>query len=333
MARTNGCEMRPSRSRRVRGPLLAMMACASVQNLFAVAPSPKKRAAKVEKPVVAEPAVAAMAGSEPVYVAEVDDLLTGLSKGTDGDAKADLRAAALAQAVNRRLVAQFLVGEGYAVDDDETGELVKELTRKLEARQLSFDEFLQRHGFNEQIVRRRLQWDVMWAHFLTQQASDEALEKFFERHRREYDGRELRVSHVLWPVKPTEASRLDAARQEAEQVRSQIVAGKLSFAKAAEKYSAGPSRRQGGDLGFIPRHDRMTESFSRAAFELGKGQISPPVVDQFGVHLIQCTDITPGDRTWQDVRRELVEAFSRETFLELAAKQRKQIEVKVVENP
>lgn len=318
--------------RHVRYMVWAMMTWATVQPLFAAAPSPAKRPAKEKNAATAEPPIAAMAGEEPVYVAEVDDLLADLAKAAGDGGEPELRSAALDQAVNRRLVAQHLVEQGYAVDEEETDDLIKELTRKLAARQLTFDEFLRRHGFTELMVRRRLQWDVMWAHYLTQQASDEALEKYFEEHRREYDGRQLRVSHILWPVKPSDdATRLAAAEQEGEQVRSQILAGKLSFAKAAEKYSAGPSRRKGGDLGFIPLHDRMSESFSRAAFELAKGEISKPVVDQFGVHLIQCTDTRPGERTWQDARRELVEAFSRDKFVELAEKQRKQVAVKIIE--
>ncbi|HQU46428.1 MAG TPA: peptidylprolyl isomerase, partial [Pirellulales bacterium] len=122
----------------------------------------------------------------------------------------------------------------------------------------------------------------------------------------------------------------DAALEQADKLRSQIVSGNLSFTKAAEEHSSGPSRRHGGDLGFIPLHDRMTAAFSRAAFELKKGEISKPVVDQFGVHLIQCTDVKAGDKTWQDARRELVEDFARERFLELAKKQRKEVSVKIV---
>ncbi|HVW38437.1 MAG TPA: peptidylprolyl isomerase, partial [Pirellulales bacterium] len=211
-------------------------------------------------------------------------------------------------------------------------DLVKELKRKLDVQGITFEEFLAKHGFNELMVRRRLTWDAMWASYLANEAGDKGLADFFERHRSDYDGRELRVSHILWQVKAADgADKVAAAVKEAEEVRSRIVAGKLSFAQAAEKYSDGPSGRHEGDLGFIPRHDRMTEAFSRAAFDLNVGEVSKPVVDQFGVHLIQCTDVKPGDKTWQDVRRELLEAFVRERFVELADKQRKKVTVKILD--
>ena len=69
----------------------------------------------------------------------------------------------------------------------------------------------------------------------------------------------------------------------------------MTFADAAEKYSAGPSRAKGGDLGFIPRHGIMVEPFARAAFVLAKGEISPPMATVFGIHLITVTDVKPGD--------------------------------------
>ena len=317
--------------RNVRCLLLVFFA---VGGADAAGPSTSKRSSTPKTAAMPEPPIAAMAGDEPVYVAEVDDILAGLKRGKAAadDVPADLRAGALEQTINRRLVAQYLAREGYAIDESEADDLVKELKRKLDTQGITFDEFLQRHGFNELMVRRRLIWDAMWPRYLANEANDEALEKLFERRRREYDGRELRVSHILWTVKPTDdPTRLAAAMQEAEEVRSRIVSGKLSFAQAAEKHSAGPSRRQGGDLGFIPLHDRMTEAFSQAAFQLEKGEVSQPVVDQFGVHLIQCTDVKPGQRTWRDVRRELLDVLARERFIELEESQRKQVKVKVLQ--
>lgn len=273
--------------------------------------------------------VAAKVGDEAVYVAEVDDILAEARKITPDDKSDALRELALQQAINRRLAAQRLAADGYAVDEHEAKALLDELKRKLEAQKLTFDEFLQRHGFNELIVRRRLQWDVMWAQFLNNSATDEALEKFFDAHRREFDGTELRVSHILWPVKAADAAGLAMAVKQAEKVRASLRDGKLTFADAARRFSAGPSRRHGGDLGFIPAHDLMSEAFSRAAFQLKTGEVSEPVVDSFGVHLITCTAEKPGPRTWQDCRRELVAAFAREKFLELADGQRKRVEVKI----
>ncbi len=110
--------------------------------------------------------------------------------------------------------------------------------------------------------------------------------------------------------------------KQAERIREEIVAGKLTFADAARKYSAGPSRKDGGRLGSIGRHGPMDESFSRAAFALDAGQMSQPVRTSFGVHLIRCDEVKPGGKQLADVRKELEDALSQELLEKLAKVQR-----------
>ncbi|HEX5446328.1 MAG TPA: peptidylprolyl isomerase, partial [Pirellulales bacterium] len=274
--------------------------------------------------------VAARVGGEAVYVAEVDDLIarTRAARRGEDEIAPELRAEALEQAVHRRLVTQLLAKAGYAPTDDDVDGLVEGLKRRLEAQELSLDEFLKRHSFTPEILRRQLAWDLMWGRYLAAEMTDEALEKYFEAHRRDYDGTELRVSQILLRVDdPADEDKVRAVERRAAQLRQQIVDGELTFADAAARHSSAPSRRQAGDLGFIPRHDRMTEAFSRAAFQLEIDDISPPVNDQFGVHIICCTDAKAGKKSWQDVRRALAEAWTNQRFLELAHQQRKQARV------
>jgi parvulin-like peptidyl-prolyl isomerase len=66
----------------------------------------------------------------------------------------------------------------------------------------------------------------------------------------------------------------------------------------------------------------MPEPFSQAAFALMAGEISQPVTTTFGVHLIQVTEIKPGQRTWQEAAGELKLAMRAYLFRWLAGKQR-----------
>lgn len=77
-----------------------------------------------------------------------------------------------------------------------------------------------------------------------------------------------------------------AALQLARAVRDSIVRG-AAFADLAKTESAdSASRAQGGELGTFGR-GQMTPAFEQAAFKLPVGQISPPVVTPFGIHLIK----------------------------------------------
>jgi parvulin-like peptidyl-prolyl isomerase len=278
--------------------------------------------------------VAATVGKESVFASEVAQVLedSGAGKRATPEALPRLQAEALEQVVNRRLVAQLLARQGYEPADDQVDELLAELKQRLATQQLTFAEFLKRHDLTETLVRRQLSWEWAWNRYLEQQLTDAELEKYFNAHRREFDGSELRVSHILLKVENLEdAAAVAAAIKQAEQLRAEIAGKKLSFAAAAEKYSAGPSRKRGGDLGFIPRHGAMAEAFAQAAFQLQPGQISEPVITAFGVHLIQCSEIKPGRQKWQSQRRELVQGWTREHFLKLAEAARKATVVKYID--
>ena len=106
--------------------------------------------------------------------------------------------------------------------------------------------------------------------------------------------------------------------EQARAIREQIVSGVLSFAEAAREHSAGPSGKQGGRLGFIGRHGPMVESFSKAAFALEVGQVSEPVVTRFGVHLIRCDAVEPGDKPLAEVRQQVEAALARQLLEKLA---------------
>ena len=197
------------------------------------------------------------------------------------------------------------------------------LKTELERAKKTLPEYLARIGQSETAVRGELGWELGWQKFLKKQMTDEALEAFFKANMREFDGTELRVSHIL--LRPTIAgddSAVATLVKEAEQIRKQILAGEITFEAAAEKNSAGPSRHHGGDLGFIPRHGLMVEPFARAAFALDKNQISQPVATVFGIHLIRVTDIKPGDKQWTDVREALKSTLAERLFEKLVAHER-----------
>ena len=90
-----------------------------------------------------------------------------------------------------------------------------------------------------------------------------------------------------------------------EQTRAAIIV--KTFAATAERDSTCPSKARGGDLGTFPRVGAMVEPFAKAAFELQPYQISNPVETQFGVHLILCTQVTPGRQITYEQARPFVQ--------------------------
>jgi parvulin-like peptidyl-prolyl isomerase len=163
------------------------------------------------------------------------------------------------------------------------------------SRGLVFDTFLAASGRTQGDLDAQVALEVALEKFVRPRITAEAIAETFEKNRRELDGTLLRVSHVV--LRPEAGGPDDVAGgllDRAATIRQQVVQGRLSFAEAARLHSAGPSRRQGGDLGWIGRDGPMADGFSSRVFALAKGGVSPPFASPQGVHIVTVTAVQPG---------------------------------------
>jgi peptidyl-prolyl cis-trans isomerase SurA len=93
-----------------------------------------------------------------------------------------------------------------------------------------------------------------------------------------------RARHILLRASP-ELSETAAVEKLAD-FRRRIQAGKADFAALARDNSQDGSAKQGGDLGFVNPGSFVPE-FEDVMNRLAPGDIAPPLVSRFGVHLIQ----------------------------------------------
>lgn len=155
---------------------------------------------------------------------------------------------------------------------------------------------------------------AMWSQFanlrvskLMQEISKDWVSPPVPPNEGEYNqGSVLAASHILFRFPeqtPSEAVR-DSVRKVAESVRAQVTPG--NFADMARKYSGDGSAQQGGDLGVFPA-GMMVPEFGRAVAALKPGEISPPVLTQFGYHIIMRTPFA---------------ALNKDQYAQLAAQQK-----------
>ncbi|HWA98051.1 MAG TPA: peptidylprolyl isomerase [Pirellulales bacterium] len=266
-----------------------------------------------------------------ITTAEVNRVIQRALHGgqASGAALMVVQAQAIEQLIGQRLLAAELDRLGNKASPEEVEAGVTKVKAAAEAQGKLLSSLLGEQGLTMNSLREDLAWEIVWTKFSRQQMTDDRLEKFFEAHRAEYDGSEIRASHILLrPVAGSvSATTLEPLLQRAAQIRAEIAAGKITFAQAARRDSDGPSREQGGDLGYFPRHNRMVESFSAAAFALKPDEISQPVITSFGVHLIQRTGMNAGTKTWREVRGDLIAPATNDLFNTLAAELRPKAKV------
>jgi parvulin-like peptidyl-prolyl isomerase len=275
-----------------------------------------------------EEPVAARIDGVPVTMGEVARFRRQqLHAGQQPAENPSLDAVALEQLIRQRLVVGYLARTRQGAASEQIDAEVERLKTAVQRQQIDWREHLAEHYGDEESLRRYLTWRIGWSSYVRKQATEAALQKYFEAHRRDFDGTQIHVSQILWKAGPEDAAARQQALTTAAQVREQIVSGATSFADAVARHSQAPSRQQQGHLGFISRRGEMHEAFARAAFALEPGEISPPVSTPHGIHLIRATEIRPGDKTFDQVRSAVEEQFSLDNFNQIASAERKRASI------
>ncbi|MDH3290780.1 MAG: SurA N-terminal domain-containing protein [Gemmatimonadota bacterium] len=116
--------------------------------------------------------------------------------------------------------------------------------------------------------------------------TEDDLDRYFRAHRSEFERpAQAFLSFVAVSRRPW-ASDSARALERAREIRQELLGG-ADFAEVAGRESAdSASRSGGGDLGEVPRGS-FVPAFEEAALALRPGQISEPVLTQFGYHLIR----------------------------------------------
>jgi len=154
------------------------------------------------------------------------------------------------------------------------------------------------------LIEDRLIQSVYMGKKIRSTITDEKVQKRYETYlKTQKSGDEVRARHIL--VK-TEA--------EAKAIVAALKKG-ADFAKLARDKSTGPSKVQGGDLGWFAKGEMVPE-FDKVVFTLKKGEYTKaPVRTQFGWHVI----LVEGKRkkappSLKSVRNQLARTMAREVF-------------------
>ena len=229
------------------------------------------RGTAAEPPTSAkDDAVAATVGNETIRVGDVQRALTRATAGKPiaPAALATLQARTLEEAIQRRLVLAYARRTGLIGSDADEKEFAaarSDFLARLSYQHRSLEEYLKSQSITEDDLRRQLAWGVVWEKCLAKHITPAQREAYFQAHRREFDGSLVSVSHILLRKGATGVSPVyggstgatpvppkGALVERAKRLREEILSGKITFAEAAAKYSAGPSGKQGGRL----RRDR-----------------------------------------------------------------------------
>ncbi len=135
------------------------------------------------------------------------------------------------------------------------------------------------------------------------------LQEYYDAHKDRYGVTETRhTHHILIALEGAKDAKADAAAlAKAQDIRTQIQAGK-DFGELAKKYSADTgSALQGGDLGWA-QSSNYVPAFAAALDKLHVGEVSQPVKTEYGYHIIRLDEVKGGQMRTLDQAHAEIEA-------------------------
>ncbi len=151
--------------------------------------------------------------------------------------------------------------------------------------------------------------------------TDEEIENYYKENEQDYVVPEqVKARHILIKV-PQEAPEEEKqkAKEKIDEIAAKLKEEDADFAELAKEYSEDPgSKEKGGDLGFFSR-GQMVEEFDKKAFEMEAGEISEPILTQFGWHIVKKEDKKEESKKTLDEVREDIKITLTDEKAELAA--------------
>jgi peptidyl-prolyl cis-trans isomerase C len=137
------------------------------------------------------------------------------------------------------------------------------------------------------------------------------------------------VVHTMQILVDTRCRTPDAAKARAMEARAEVLSGK-PFAEVAKKYSDDPTvSRNAGDVGPL-MIDQLAPAFAEAVSKMKPGELSEPVLTNFGYHVIRLESFRKGRQfQFSEVRASLL-ADLKEDWLK---QQRKALIDHITEDP
>jgi parvulin-like peptidyl-prolyl isomerase len=262
--------------------------------------------------------IIAVVGDSAILMTEIEQGLAlaesqGWRRPTDPEALFQASSQILDQLINEQLLIQDAAKDTTIVIDPQ--ELESTVDQEIDAQvsrigtQRLFQQALEQQGytvasyredrrefFRRQMVRER---------YLAKRALDpaavvvteEEIEAFYNENLDRMPQRPATIEFVNFRLTPQPSdTALTSAEARAREVLLEARKADADFGALAEKYSMGPSREAGGELGWIRENGQYDPDFEKAVFSLPPGIVSEPVITQFGAHLILVERVRGGER-------------------------------------
>ena len=226
----------------------------------------------------------------------------------------DSEAAFLEKLIDIRLQIQEAKRLGLEVTSEEVTEAVENIKKKysltdnalkesLKKESLSFEEY--KKGLSEQIIISKVVSLQIRNKIVV---SEEEVKKYIETNKDSFTDGEAFKLRQIFLGRPKDDADKKAVEDRASLIIQRLKAGE-DFSILAEEYSEDPSRKLGGELGFIKK-SQMAKKFVDVLNLMKTGDFSNPFWTEKGLHIIKLEEKVSAesiDETRESVLKQLTE--------------------------
>ncbi|MGH9685882.1 MAG: peptidylprolyl isomerase [Candidatus Acidiferrales bacterium] len=214
---------------------------------------------------------------------------------------------------------QLLIERGKDMGIDVETDLVKRLddVRKQDkfATMDDFQKAVEQSGLSWEDYKSQMRNELVTRKVINQEVGDKVnigndeVRKYYDAHKSEFvRPEEVDLSEIFLKSQGKTPEQTAAVKKQADELHTRIVNGE-DFAALAKRYSEGPAKDQGGELGEYQR-GQLAKPLEDAVFKLDKGGITDVIQTQTGFIILKVNDhydagLQPLDKVENDITNRL----------------------------
>ncbi len=242
--------------------------------------------------------IAAIVNNEVITISELNDKLkpykekilsSNLSPKEKEKEFIKIRNKILDKLIDDTLILQFGKKLGYNVSDEEVDEVIKNILRKNGITIEQLKEALQENGISFKSYKENLKKEILIARIVNSYVRKNIkipkaeIDKYIKENFKIDEEAEYHIQQILFLKR-----NLDKDKEKIQEALN-LLKQKVPFSEVAKKFSEGPFKDQGGDLGYFKKKDLLPE-IAEALTKMKIGDIKV-VKTKLGVHIIKLVDI------------------------------------------
>lgn len=204
-----------------------------------------------------------------------------------------------------KAAARTVPADGETLSDKEKREILDRLVADKVLYQEALKKGLDQDPKVQKVMVNTLLRNEVYSKVRNSDFGDEMLEAYFNEHKDEFIVPEkVQIKTIL--VRITDERPDAAARTEADRLRKMVMENpKDTFKDVASKYSEGPYRRRGGDIGFVSKEGKpgLDQALVDLAFTMQVNAVSEPVKTGDGYNIVYVANKREKvERTFQQMK-------------------------------